>query len=92
MYSRYFAAGRLRVTRIVNLALEQGVELFHDQDDNSFMYVPVSGHHELHSLRSRRGRMWLAGRYFEETGKAAGAQAQADAINVLEAYAFRARS
>jgi hypothetical protein len=79
-----------QATRIVNMALEQGVELFHDLDDNAYMDVQVSGHHEIYSLRSRRGRMWLAGRHFQDTGKAAGSQSLADAINVLEAYALQA--
>jgi primase-polymerase (primpol)-like protein len=30
-----------QATRIVNLALEEGVELFHDHDDNAYMDVPV---------------------------------------------------
>ncbi len=79
-----------QATQVVNLAFRDGVELFRDADDTAYMDVPVPDHHEVHPLRSKRGRTWLAGRFFQETGKAAGAQALADALNVLEAHAFYA--
>ena len=81
-----------QATQIVRLVLELGAELFPDEECKPYIVLPIKEHHEVHSLRSRHVRTWLAGQYFTHTGKAAGGQALADAQNVLEAHALAAAS
>jgi hypothetical protein len=77
-------------TQIMRLALAENVELFQDIDETPYAAVRVTGHREIYQLRSRRFRTWLSGLYFLATERVAGAQALADALNVLEAHALRA--
>ena len=48
---------------------------------------PVNDHRENWPVRSRDFRMWLSGRFFEETGGAIGGQALEDGLRILEARA-----
>jgi hypothetical protein len=77
-----------QATTLLRLAREAGAECFHD-DDQPYLHVPVSDHHETYPLRSRIGRAWLQGLYIDAEKKCAGAQAIADASNALEALALR---
>jgi hypothetical protein len=77
-----------QATEIVRLALASGATLFHD-DEVSYVSAPVGTHRATYALRSRAARSWLVGLYFDETGKAPGAQGLADAINTLDAHACR---
>lgn len=53
----------------------------------AFATYPVNGHLENWPIRSRDFRVWLSGRFYEETGGAVGGQALEDGIRILEARA-----
>lgn len=75
-------------TLLVRLAQDAGAELFRD-DDTPYLTVPVGDHQETHRLRSKTGRAWLAGLFFDALKRAPGSQALADAVNTLEALCLR---
>ena len=81
-----------QATTLVQLALGAGAELWRDDDGNAYTTITVGatvGRHREHwPLRSRAVRFWLAGLFYQHTGKAAGAQAVQDALAVLEAQAL----
>ena len=82
------SGGRKRVPqRDTLIALTEFCELWHDANRIAFASFPVNGHRENWPIRSRDFRMWLAGRYYEETGGAIGGQALEDGIRILEARA-----
>ena len=62
-------------------------ELWHDADRVAYATYPVNSHYEHWPVRSREFRMWLSGRFFQETGNAIGGQALEDGIRILEAQA-----
>lgn len=72
----------------VRLALGSGVELWHTPDREAWITLQRDGHHEHHPLRSREARTWLAGLYYQETGKPLYHQGLQDALGVLEARAL----
>src|SRR5262245_60960211 len=51
-------------TRMTRLALEAGIDLFHDPDGRGYATVPVDGHRETWALQSAGFRRWLGGRYY----------------------------
>jgi putative DNA primase/helicase len=63
------------------------VDLWHDANRIAYATYPVNGHLENWPIRSRDFRMWLSGRYFDQTGGAIGGQALEDGIRILEAKA-----
>jgi putative DNA primase/helicase len=63
------------------------VDLWHDANRTAYATLPVNGHLENWPIRSRDFRMWLSGRYYEQTGGAIGGQALEDGIRILEARA-----
>ena len=69
------------------IACTQFVDLWHDANRIAYATYPVNGHLENWPIRSRDLRMWLSGRYYEETGGAIGGQALEDGIRILEARA-----
>jgi hypothetical protein len=69
------------------ISLTEFVELWHDANRTAYATFPVSGHVENWQVRSRDFRMWLSGRFFEETGAAIGGQALEDGLRILEARA-----
>jgi len=74
--------------RIVRLVLQMdGVELFHDQHHDAFVRFPVDGHLETWSLRSKAFRSWLAAAFYDREEKAAGGEALAAALTVLDGHA-----
>jgi hypothetical protein len=62
-------------------------DLWHDSYRTAFVTFPVNGHRENWPVRSREFRMWLSGRFFEETSGAIGGQALEDGVRILEARA-----
>ncbi|MDX2007492.1 MAG: DNA primase [Meiothermus sp.] len=72
---------------LVRLALESGLELWHDLERNAWATVKVGDHQEHHQLRSKNARRFLAGLYLEKQNRAAPSQALNDALNALEAQA-----
>jgi hypothetical protein len=82
------SGGRRRTPqRDTLIALTEFVELWHDANRIAYASFPVKSHREHWEIRSRDFRMWLSGRYYEETGSAIGGQALEDGIRILEARA-----
>ena len=73
--------------RDVLIALTEPVELWHDANRIGYASFPVNDHLENWPVRSRDFRMWLSGRFFEETDGAIGGQALEDGLRILEARA-----
>jgi putative DNA primase/helicase len=69
------------------IGLTDGCELWHDADRIAYATFGVNSHQEHWPVRSREFRMWLSGRFYEETGMAIGGQALEDGIRILEARA-----
>ena len=67
------------------LALAGDAKLWHDTDKRGFATIPVNGHKENVSLRSKGFRHWLGGRYFEEETRAASRSALDAAVETLSA-------
>ena len=85
------AAGKAKqsaATRIVQLVLAAGVELFHDADQKAFAVVPVGGARHTLPLRGKNFIAWAKRLFYTAETKAAGAQAAADAIATLESQAL----
>jgi hypothetical protein len=90
-------------TRLVQLALEYGVELWHTQEGDAFASIKVCHddnrvsvsandnhveHREHYSVKSRAFRRWLARLYYRKYGTAVGGQAAQDALGILEGNAL----
>jgi hypothetical protein len=69
------------------VGLTEIVELWHDANRTAYASFHVAGHRENWPVPSRDFRMWLSGRFYEETGAAIGGQALEDALRILEARA-----
>ncbi|MHB1426588.1 MAG: hypothetical protein ACYC3I_25790 [Gemmataceae bacterium] len=74
-------------TRLVELVVESGVELFHDAEYKAFATIPAGDHDETLALRSAAFKRWLRRLLHAGEGRAAGNQAVQDAIANLEAKA-----
>ena len=70
---------------LVNLANE--ATLWSNHDFEGFATIQVGDHYENHPIRSRRFRLWLSSRYYNEQKAAAPKQAFNDAVSTLEAKA-----
>jgi putative DNA primase/helicase len=80
--------GRRRTPqRDVLIGLTEFAEFWHDAGRAAFVTFPVNAHREHWPVRSREFRMWLSGRFYEETGGAIGGQALEDGVRILEARA-----
>lgn len=78
-----------QATAIVDLVLEVAdLELFHTADGEPFVLVPAGTHRETWPLRGGPFRRWIASRFYDAHGKAAGGQALADALQVFEGEAL----
>jgi hypothetical protein len=80
--------GHSQATRLVTLAIDAGVELFHTPEGEAYATIAVEGHRETWPLKVKGFRRWLARRFYEEEDKAPGAQAVQDALGVLEGKAL----
>jgi hypothetical protein len=65
----------------------RGASLFHDPNGTAFADLTIDGHRETWPIRSRQFRHWLRGRYYEESGSAAGAETIGSVLDLLEAGA-----
>ena len=72
-----------QATRIVDLVLGSGAELWHTPAGDAHVSVPVGDHVEHHRLHSRAAKDWAARLFYMTTKTAAGSQAIADAVAVL---------
>jgi len=78
-----------QATRLVALATNTDVELFHTPEGDSYATIVVDGHKETWPLKVRRFRRWLADLFNEEEDKVPGSQAVQDALAVLEGKALK---
>jgi hypothetical protein len=83
------AEGQSQATRLVTLAIDAGVELFHTPEGDPYATIEVDGHKETWPLKVRRFRCWLADLFNEEEDKVPGSQAVQDALAVLEGKALK---
>lgn len=74
-------------TVIVKLALERGLEMWHDPERNPWATLQISGHTEHYPLKTKAIRRYLAHLYFQEHQGVAHAQGVQDALMTLEAKA-----
>lgn len=74
-------------TQIVVLARAAGAAFWTSPDGDGFATVQNGEHREHHRTASKAFRQWLSFLFFAKTGKAAGSQAVADAVNICEGQA-----
>jgi hypothetical protein len=74
--------------RLVRLAWEAGLELFHDPDRRGWASVKVDSHWENHPIRSRDFQLFLLRLFYEDSGEVPGARALGAAIDLFEARAL----
>lgn len=79
--------GKSRATRLVDLALAAGVELWHSPAGDPYATLPADGHREHHRLKAAAVRDWLARRHHSDTGEVPSGQAITDAMAVLSGMA-----
>ena len=77
-----------KADRLIGLALDAGLELFHDPDQQGWASVRVSGHWENHPIRSRNFQLFLLRTYYSVTGESPGGQAIRAAVELFEARAL----
>ena len=74
-------------TVLVKLALENGLEMWHDPEGNPWATLRTTDHVEHHRLKTKAIRRYLAHLYYEEKQSAPNSQAVQDALMTLEAKA-----
>ena len=77
--------GYTAADRLIGLALDSGIELFHDPDLRGWASIRVDGHFENHPIRSRAFQLFLLRTYYRETGQSPGAAAVRATQDLLEA-------
>ncbi|HLZ71455.1 MAG TPA: DNA polymerase [Dehalococcoidia bacterium] len=82
--------GPSQATRLVRLAAELGIDLFHTPDERGFATYPIGDHRETRPLRSGAFRRYLAGELYRAEGATPGGQALQDALTVLDGQAYHA--
>lgn len=76
-------------TRVLEYAVKEGAELWHDQSGNAFITATSGQHREHYPLPSRAARDYLKALYWEHEQRALGAQALQEALGLMEALARR---
>ena len=74
-------------TKLVELAKENGSELWHTPEGDPFISFEINGHRENYPIKNKAVKRWLGKLLFEAEEKAANTQAMQDATNILEAEA-----
>jgi hypothetical protein len=77
-----------RADRLIGLASDAGLELFHDPDQQSWASVRVDTHWENYPIRARAFQLFLLRIYYLNTGESPGAQAIRAAAELFEAQAL----
>ena len=77
-----------KAARLIRLALETELELFHDPDQQGWASVRIDGHWENHPIRSRAFLLFSLRLYYRDTGESPGAQALRAATDLFEARAL----
>ena len=62
--------------------------LFHTPDGDAYAEITVESHREIHRLRDRTFKTWLARKFHEHFEGAPSSQALNDALGVLEGLAL----
>ncbi len=75
--------GHSQATRLVDLALSEGAELWHTPTGDLYMTICVAGHREHCALGGRAIRDWLSRLHHQQTHKVPGALAIANALGTL---------
>jgi hypothetical protein len=81
-------AWKSNADRLIRLALEAGLELFHDSDHKGWASVRVDGHWENHPIRSRDFQLYLLRTYYQDTSEVPGSRALGAAADLFEARAL----
>ena len=76
-----------KADRLIGLALEAGLELFHDPDQRSWASIHVEAHWENHPIRSRHFQLFLLRAYYGAS-ESPGGQAIRAAQDLFEARAL----
>ena len=77
-----------KADRLIGLALDAGLELFHDPDQQGWASIRVDGHWENYSIRARAFQLFLLRIHHLETGESPGGQAIRAAAELFEARAL----
>ncbi|MGC2495929.1 hypothetical protein [Candidatus Binatus sp.] len=80
--------GRSCAERLIGLAIEAGIEFFHDPDQHGWASIRVDGHWENYPIRSRSFQLFLLRNYYRNTGNSPGAQAIRTTQELFEAKAL----
>lgn len=64
-----------KADRLIGLALDAGLELFHDPDQRGWASIHVDTHWENYPIRARAFQLFLLRTYYLATGESPGAQA-----------------
>jgi hypothetical protein len=81
------AGKQTTATKLVALAMSNGLNLFHDPNGDAYGSMPVNDHREVWRLREKGFREWLGRLYYDVHKTVPGSQATQDAIGVLEGQA-----
>src|SRR5260370_33854594 len=77
-----------RADRLIGLALDAGLELFHDPDHQGWASVRVDTHWENYPIRARAFQLFLLRIYYLATGDSPGGQAIRAAAELFETRAL----
>src|SRR5271155_4809335 len=77
-----------KADRLIRLALDAGLELFHDPDQQGWASIRVDTHWENYPIRARAFQLFLLRIYYLETGDSPGGQAIRAAAELFEARAL----
>ena len=76
-----------KADRLIGLAWDAGLELFHDPDQQGWTSVRVDTHWENYPIRARAFQLFLLRIYYLNTGESPGARAIRAAAELFEARA-----
>ena len=80
-------ARRTQADTLIEIASDEGVQLYHAPDDTAFADVEVDGHRETWPVRSAGFARWLRRAFFARTERGPNSTAMATAIGMIEARA-----
>ena len=74
-------------TRLVDLVLSSGAELWHSPEGDPFITIQVNDHREHHPTKNKTVRRWMSQILHTAEGKTPAGQSVRDALNVIEGMA-----
>ncbi len=74
--------------KIIEMILEQGPELMHDNIGTTFMRVRIGDHFETHPIKSTHVRLWVAREFWNRAGKPAKPEYIKQALEVISSMAM----